>query len=166
MTEEIAVTKARVKFTGIFDMGDFYRLLYDLFRSMNYDVEEQKYKNKVRPDGDEVELEWNCFKKVDDYVQFKVFCRVAIFGLQKVQVQVEGMQTSRNRGECEVELKCFVQTDYENRWETNPMLKFLKGFYDVYIYKSTLTLWKDRIATEMHTVENEVKAFFNMQRFM
>lgn len=166
MVEEIAVTKARVKYTGIFDLGDFYRLIYDLMRSLNYDVEEKKYSHKVKPEGDGVDIEWECFKKVDDYTQFKIFLRAGISGVQKVQVQIEGTQATRNRGECEVELKCYLQTDYENRWETNPLLKFLKGIYDVYIYKSTLNLWKERIASENHTIENEVKAFFNMQRFM
>ena len=164
--EEITVTKARTKFKGLFDFGDYYRLLYDIFRSMGYNVVEQKYKHKNIPTGDEIEIEWNCYKKVDDYSLFRIFAKTLIVGMEKVQVTVDGVQTKKEQADCELELKCFVQTDYENRWETNPMMKFLKGVYDTYFYRATLETWKERVATDMHTVENEIKAFFNMQRFM
>ena len=164
--EEIAIAKARTKFSGIFSIKDYYRLLYDIFRSLGYDVEEQKYKHAVKPEGDEIELEWQCWKKVDDYARLRIFAKTLVVGLQKVQVQVEGAQTTKEKGSCELELKCFVQTDFENRWEVNPMLKFMKGVYDTYIYRPTFATWRDKVAGEMHTVENEMKAFFNMQRFM
>jgi hypothetical protein len=164
--EEISVAKGRAKYTGIFDFGDYYRMLYDLFTSMGYSVEEQKYAHKSVPTGDEIEIEWNCYKKVDDYSLFRIFAKTLVLGLQKVKVVVEGVQTTKNQGSLELELKCFVQTDYENRWETSPILKFLKGIYDAYFYKATLDNWKEKVAADMHTVENEVKAFFHMQRFM
>ncbi len=164
--EEIAITKARAKYTGIFDFGDYYRLLYDVFRSMGYDVEEQKYKHKTIPDGDEIEIEWNCYKKVDDYSLFRIFAKTLVLGLKRVPVVVEGVQTKKDKGTIELELKCFIQTDYENRWETNPFMKFLKGVYDTYFYRSTFNTWKGKVATDMHTAENETKAFFHMQRFL
>jgi len=164
--EEITVASARIKYAGKFDLGDYYRLLYDLFRSLGYDVEEQKYKHKTKPEGDEIELEWNCYKKVDDYTRFKIFAKTLIVGLHKVQVQVEGVTTSKHVGDCELSFKAVLQTDFTNRWETHPFLKFMKGFYDAYIYKGQLEEWKVKILEDMNTVENEMKAFFNMQKFM
>lgn len=164
--EEISVTSARTKFNGLFDFGDYYRLLYDLFRSMGYSVVEQKYSHKNNPTGNDVEIEWQCYKKVDDYSMFRIFAKTLIVSMEKVQVTVEGVQTKKDKADCELDLKCFIQTDYENRWETSPFLKFLKGVYDSYFYRATMENWKERISTDMHTVENEVKAFFNMQRFM
>lgn len=164
--EEISITKARIKHKGIFDFGDYYRILYDMFRGMGYDVEEQKYKHKSKPEGDEVEIEWSCYKKVDDYSLFRIWAKTLVIGLQTVPVPVEGVQVKKNSGDTELELKCFIQTDYTNRWETHPFLKFLKGIYDMYLYRSTFESWKQKITTEMLTVENEIKAYFQMQRFM
>jgi hypothetical protein len=166
MAEEILVTKARVGYSGIFSMDDFYRLMYDLFSGLGYDVEEAKYTTKKKPDGDVIAIEWNNFKKVDDYSQFKIWMKISISELEKVQVQIGGIPSTKNKGNVEMELKVMIITDYENRWEINPMLKFLKGIYDVYFYKSTFDTWKQKAATDMHTIENEAKAFFNMQRFM
>ena len=164
--EEITVSATRIKHAGKFDLGDYYRLLYDIFRSMGYDVEEVKYKHKSKPEGDELEIEWSCFKKVDDYTRFKINAKSLIVGLQKVKVQVEGVPASRHLGDVELEMKSVLQTDFTNRWETHPFLKFMKGFYESYLYKDNLETWQAKVNTEMNTVANEVKAFFNMQKFM
>ena len=164
--EEITIGKAKARFVGLFDFGDYYRILYDVIRSLGYDVEEQKYKQKSKGDIDEVEIEWQCYKKVDDYSMFRIFAKTLIIGLKKVTVNVDGAQSTKNEGDCELELRCFIQTDYENKWETNPMMKFLKGVYDLYIYRATFNSWKGKVSTEMKTIENEMKAFFQMQRFM
>jgi hypothetical protein len=164
--ETVKITQARVKFSGVFDMGDFYRLLYDIIKSLGYTIIESKYTHKTVPTGDKVELEWNCFKKVDDYSQFHIFARVQVADLQKVQVQVEGVTGTKHKGEAELELVCSIVTDYENRWEINPVTKFLKGMYDAYFYKSTYDTWVQKLTSELHTVENEMKAFFHMQTFV
>lgn len=166
MAEVVTITQSRIKFVGVFDMGDYYRLLYDIFKSMNYSVVEQKYTHKTSPAGDKIELEWNCFKKVDDYAQFLIFARTTVNDLQKVQVKVDDTVATKHKGDVELELICKIITDYENRWETNPILKFLKGIYDVYFYKSTFDTWVTKITSEMHTVENEIKSFFRMEKFM
>lgn len=166
MVEEITITKTRVKFTGIFSFDDYYKLIYDLFRGLGYDIEEAKYSHKTTPVGDAMTIEWSCYKKVDDYTMFKIWAKTQVEGLEKVQVQIKGSPEFKNKGSCDLEMKANLMTDYENRWEINPLLKFLKGFYDVYFYKSTFETWKAKIALDMHTIENEAKAFFNMQRFM
>ena len=167
MSEAVKITQSRIKFVGIFDLGDFYRLLYDIIKSLGYtNIIETKYTHKTNPAGDKIELEWNCFKKVDDYSQFHLFARALITDLQKVQVKVDDVTTTKHKGDAELELVCNIVTDYENRWETNPISKFLKGIYDIYFYKSTFDTWVTKITSEMHTVENEMKAFFRMERFM
>jgi hypothetical protein len=166
MAEEMGVSKTRAEYTGIFSVDDYYKLLYDLLRGLGYDVEENKYSHKTSPTGDSMAIEWTAIKKVDDYSAFKIWAKTEVKNLEKVQVQIGGRPFAKNKGSCSMELKCFIVTDYENRWEVNPMLKFLKGFYDVYFYKSTFDTWKTKVVLDMHTVENEIKSFFNMQRFM
>ena len=164
--ETVKITQERVKFVGIFDLGDLYRLLYDIIKSMGYIIIESKYTHKTIPTGDRVELEWNCYKKVDDYSQFHLFVRTVIGELQKVQVKVDDVTATKHKGDAEIEITANIITDYENRWETNTLSKFLKGIYDIYFYKSTFDTWVTKITSEMHTVENEMKAFFRMERFM
>ena len=166
MAELVKITQSRIKFVGVFDLGDYYRLLYDIIKSMGYLIVESKYTHKTNPAGDKVEMEWNCFKKVDDYAQFQIFARTMITDLQKVQVKVDDVTATKHKGDAELELVVSIITDYEGRWETNPVLKFLKGLYDIYFYKSTYDNWVSKITSEMYTIESEMKSFFRMEKFM
>lgn len=166
MSEVLKITQSRVKFVGVFDLGDYYRLLYDIIKSMGYIIIESKYTHKTIPSGDKIEMEWNCFKKVDDYSQFHILARTLVTELQKVQVKVDDVTATKHKGDVELELTCNLVTDYEGRWETHPILKFLKGIYDIYFYKSTFDTWVSKITSEMSTVENEMKSFFRMEKFM
>jgi hypothetical protein len=118
--EAITVTVGRVKFVGIFSFDDYYKLIYDLFRSLGYDIEETKYSHKTTPIGDSATVEWACYKKVDDYSMFKIGAKTEIEGLEKVQVQLKDQPMTKNKGSCYLELKAEIMTDFENRWEVNP----------------------------------------------
>jgi hypothetical protein len=167
MTEQTPVTgPAKVTFTGIFDLDEWYRLMYELFTTFGYEVNERKYKEKMKPQGKDIEMIWDCQRKVDDYTKF--YIRVEVFGLavKRVSVQKGGVEKNADKGTLEITFKSILITDYENRWETHPVLKFMKGMYDKYLYRPTFDHWKDKIYEEMYHIQNEVKAFFNLSRFM
>jgi hypothetical protein len=167
MAEETPISEARVKYKGIFEFDDYYRILYDLFTAQGYMVDEVKYRQKEAPDGSrEVEIIWKCIKDVDDYTRFLIEVTTFIVGMKEIPVQRGEMKTVATRGDIEIRMKSVLVTDYQDRWETSPFLKFLKGVYDRYIYRSTFEGYKDKVREEMYLVENEIKAFFNLSRFM
>ncbi len=167
MSEEFTVAgTSKVRYIGVFDLGEVYKLLYDLLTAENYTVEEEKYKEKITSAGKQIEINWVAQKKVDDYTMFIIKIGYFIVGLEKVKVKREGVEVSMNKGDIEISFKAILKTDYENRWETSPILKFLKGIYDVYIYKSTFENWKKQIYNEMYSIQNEIKSHFNLSRFL
>jgi len=168
MPEETKVAgPSKVKYAGVFDLKGFYKLLYDILAvTLKYTVEEEKYKEKVDSGGKLLEIRWRAEKKVDDYTLFIIEVNIFITGLTPVTVERDGVETKANKGDIEVTFKCKLQTDYEGRWESSPILKFLKGVYDTYLYRSTFENWKKKIYEEMYTAQNEIKAFFNLSRFM
>ncbi len=167
MSEEYTVAgTSKVRYVGVFDLGEVYKLLYDLLTAENYTVEEEKYKEKITNAGKQIEINWVAEKKVDDYTMFVIKISYFIVGLEKVKVKRDGVEVSMNKGDIEIAFKAILKTDYENRWETSPILKFLKGIYDVYIYKSTFENWKKQIYNEMYSIQNEIKSHFNLSRFL
>ena len=164
--EEVTISKKMIKYNGIFSLGDLYRMLYDLFTGLKYYIEETRYTRKIKPDGEQVEIIWDCYKKIDDYTRYHFNINVFIVGLKKVQIDVGGKKVSKNTGDITVTIKAGVQTDYLNKWETHPILKFLKGIYDNYIYAKTLRSWIEKMGEELDYVSNEIKAFFNMAAYV
>jgi len=167
MSEELLVAgPTTVKHKGVFDLDEFYKFLHDLLDSLGYSIEERKYKQKDVPGGKEVEISWECTKKVDDYTMFRINIDITIKSLVDVQVQRGDIRVPAHKGDMEFKLKGWIITDYEDKWEKSPILKFLKGIYDRYLYKPTFENLQKKVWEESYTVENEVKAFLNLPRFL
>lgn len=166
MEETTIVPLTRVKYNGIFNFSDFYRVMYNVFTSLGYAVDETKYRLKEKQTGNEVEIIWDNIKKVDDYSRFKITVNIFIAGLRDVEIQKGNAKMGSNQADIDIMIKAVIQTDYMDRWETHPILKFLKAIYDRYLYKPTFETWKTRIYEDVYTTENEFKSFFNLARFM
>ncbi len=165
--EEVSITKSKIKHVGTFSFGDFYKLMYETLKSMGYVVIENEYKIKKGAEGDEVEINWDAYKTIDDYTRFRLNVFVFIVGLKKVQMKLpNGATVSRDSGDVSVSISGFIQTDYLNRWETHPLLKFLKGIYDYYIYRKQFEDLMSKVVRELGEFENELKSFFEMSVYM
>jgi len=166
--ETISILGGRAKHKGIYDLGAYYDFLYDTFRGRGYEVEEINYRQKVGPDGEPVELElfWTCYRVIDDYARFNMWCKTLIVGIKKEQVVINGQPTTKDFADVELELKGKIELDWKNLWSSNPILKFFRDIYDVHIYREVFNNLKKKLTEDYYFVEGEVKAFFNMQRFM
>ncbi len=164
--EKIQVAKTMIKPRGIFDMGDYYKFLYNLIQSLGYAIGEDDYSQKELPAGKDIEFHWTCIMNVDDYTQFELKIECKVRGLQEVQVVRENIKEKKNKGEVELTVKGNIITDYNDRWEKQPLLKFLKKFYDNYLYRSTWESYYAKLNENVFLIENEAKAFFELPRFM
>jgi hypothetical protein len=166
--EKYKVTDTRrFKFDGTFSLSNYYRILYDVCRSLGYDVYENRYVHKKLMEGmEEVELVWTCLKDVDGYARIRLDVKTLVTGMKKVQVQIEGANVGRENGSCELQMAGNIETDYLNRWETNPILRMFKKMYDNYVYRDMFKLITDKTNAEVNAIENELKAFFNMQKLL
>jgi hypothetical protein len=163
--ESFQIIATRQKFAGIFSLSSYYSYLYDVFRRMGYEVWEIKYRLKNIPGKGELELFWECYKKIDSYVKLYIFAKTLIVGLEDKEVNIEGVNVTRQKGDVELEMKAQLQTDYANTWETNPLLLPLKPIYDSTIYRPKFKELEATVAKHLYTVENEIKAFFKMETF-
>ena len=165
--EEISVTKSKLNYSGYFDFGDFYTLLWRTLKDLGYVVVEENYKRSVSGGGEEINISWSAFKNVDDYSRFKIGIRILILGLKKQEVKLpNGATVKKDKGNIFLTFSVSIQTDYLNKWETHPLLKFLKGFYDYYIYRKQIESLTSKVLEELGSLENEVKSYFQMATFM
>jgi len=166
--ETISVTKSRFKHSGLYNLSSYYNVLYDTLRVLGYDVEEVKYRNKIGPDGQTVEIElfWDAKRKIDDYSKMFIYAKTLIVGMSKQQTQIDGKPVTKDKGIAELELKARVEVDYQNKWEANPIMQQLRWWFEKYFYHDKLNFIQSKVAADMNKLENEIKAFFNMQTFL
>jgi len=156
----------RVRQKGIFDMNELYKVMFRWFSQHNYDFQEKEYIDKVQPDGGRVlEIGWWSYRKISDYVKFRIKVKFLIVGLKDVEIEVDGMKRKTNSGDAEMRFVAWIETDYEGKWEANPVTKFFREFYNKYIMRSKIEDYETELHEELYELMGEVKAFLNLYKF-
>lgn len=163
MSELSPIYEGKVTHAGIFDFKDIYRFLYEWFTSYEYVVLEKKYSEKIKPEGKEIEIEWLCLRKISDYFRFRIKLKIRITRMITVEVMRAGVKTTRDKGEIEVKFGSFLEKDYENKWESNPISKFLRGIYDKYIIKTRTEAYEDKLGSEVDEVIAQLKSYLALE---
>ena len=159
MVERNKIYETKVKHSGVFDFREVYSFMYTLFTDMEYAVEEKTYSEKTKGDQKEIELYWIARRKVSDYFRFMIKADWRILRMTNAEVMRDGVKTSVNKGDFEMKIYCFLEKDYENRWENSPFLRFLRGIYDRYIIRSTFEEYQIQIEKETVDISDQLKAF-------
>lgn len=163
MPRQEKITQEKTKFKGYFDTGRFYDLLFDLLVSLDYDVDEESYRQKDAPSG-ELELHWKGEKRVDKYTMFIIEAFVlVVLWKRKQNVPRGGVTLTLDFGDFETIISATLVRDYEGKWENNPLLNPFIDFYDRYIYREKYIEWQERAKDEVRYVIDEVKKFFAVQ---
>ncbi len=162
MAEETSVITVKLNQKSVFKIKDFYTFLYNTINNQGFTIFEDEFSSN----GPVVSFEWSCEKKVDDYIKYKLWLSTKITKEKDVVVKRGEISEPMIRAQVEFKLKGIIVTDWQNRWETNPFVKFLKAIYDRYLYKSTFDLRKKKLVEIVNLIENEVKSFFELPRFL
>jgi len=163
MVEKDALFKSKIKHSGIFDFKETYRVLFEWLMDQGYDVNEKGYKEVIGAGGaKEIEIEWEAYRKVSDYFQFFMAVRWHIMGMTSVEVEIDGVKQKMNKGQFEIEVRTVLLKDYEDRWSTKPIIKFLRTFYDKYLLKERVEQYEGKLIGEMDEFVSQCKAFLNL----
>ena len=150
---------------AIFDLDEIYKHAHDWLDWRKYDITEKAYKEKNSPGGREVKIEWECTRDIDEYSQFELKVKWVLLGVNDVKVEHMGKDVKMQKGEINIYISAFVVLDYLEKWEKTPMMKFMKGFYEKYLYVGTIESLKAEMWKEGWELYNELKAFLNLYRY-
>ncbi len=159
MSELSPVYDGKINHGGIFDFKELYKFMFDWFKDYQYLLHEKKYSEKVKADGKELEIEWLCFRKISDYFRFRIRMVARFLRMVSVEVQQEGVTIKRDKSDMEIKFYTWLERDYENRWEQNPVTKFLRGLYDKYIIRSRIDFYEDKLKDEIDEMMTQTKSF-------
>ncbi len=145
---------------AIFNFADLYKLLKSWFNLHNYDFFEKEYIDITKEAGEKSDsIKWEAERKVDDYVKFHIEVRIKLTDVENVELK-HAMAT---KGICNMKFESFLEKDYEDRWERNFLVKFLRALYDHFILRSKLDRYAVELRTETYDVFNQAKSFLRLR---
>lgn len=157
---------AKIKLTSFFDLNELYVHLHGwLTYDYKYDVEEKKYDEKTRGGGKDYIINWVAERKIDEYTKFRILVNWVLRRIKDVSVEKGGDKVKLQQGKIELTVETQLLTDYDNKWEDRPFYRFLRGFYEKYIYKDTIDRLNTQLWEEGWAFYNEAKSFLNLYKY-
>ena len=162
MVEKDQISKEKMGHSGIFDFSALYSFMHDWFKDELYGVIEERYAEKVTEKGRTVNFEWKATKLVTDYFKFELAIKMEIKDLIDVEVEIDGKKKKMNKGGVDMEVKATILKDPESKWDTTPVLRFLREVYNKYIIRARIDALEEKIKSDAVTFKDEVKAFLDL----
>jgi hypothetical protein len=162
---EVIVDKMRLTYEGLFSVRELYKMIDEWFRWKGYDKRENKNIEVVKPDGKYIEIELEPWKKVTDYAKNVIKIRIQMNNIKDVEVEKDHTKLKLNQGKIQLVFDAFLETDYEARWEGQPVFYFIRTVFDKYFYKPFTAGFQKGVKEDVLHLHDQVKAFLNLYRF-
>lgn len=165
MATKDKIFSSKIKYGGFFDFPAFYKFCYDWINDEeDFDkIEEAKYVEKLQGDAKNIDVEWKATKKVNDYFQFELKIEFKIVALKKAEYVRDGQKIKTNEGTVEIKLGGTLVKDYQGRFETSPIRKFMRGVYERWIIPAGITAIENKLATICDTFLEQAKAYLDLE---
>ena len=130
--EKDKIFSSKVKYSGLFNFGDFYKFCYEwLTQECELDVIEEQYVEKIKGNKKDIEFAWEGTKKVSDYFKYVVKVEYRIIGMEEVEVIQDKLKKKFDKAvSVEVKIGSTIVKDWQGNFETNAFKKFLRGIYE------------------------------------
>ncbi|MBS3172388.1 hypothetical protein J4438_02310 [Candidatus Woesearchaeota archaeon] len=162
MPEKDKVVKELIiKQKAQFNMLEFYKFLSSWFEVNRYIFYETNYDDTRTDDKKSLKIKWNGSKDVDDYYRFSIKVTIELKNYEMIETEKEKLVD----GELKVELESTLILDYEEKWQNNPTMKFLRSTADKFFFSSKHEKYIKELRNDTYDVFDKIKSFLNLQKF-
>ncbi|MFA5406057.1 MAG: hypothetical protein WC307_01755 [Candidatus Nanoarchaeia archaeon] len=162
MSSKVEVTKTIVKHKGVFNFEQFHKHFYEIISANGYLLKSDAHQQKDKDDGQEIEVNWDFEKEIDDYTKFAISVYYIVTSKKDVVIKRGDKEIKTNTGNAALKITGTLITDWQGNWDKSPILKKLRNFYERYLFKKTFDDYYAQVMGEVFLFENEMKAFFDL----
>lgn len=148
----------KIKNDSIFSMDELYKMMYRWFENKGFQFSETEYRKYGT--GDMLEIMWYAEKPLDNYAKVIIDMAIMVTGLEKIEIEVEGVKSKSNK--CGVEMKIDVNLvrDYQDKF--GPKIRKL---YETFIIKKRVNDYEDAATDTGNNLISEIKSFLKLHQF-
>lgn len=150
----------RVTQDAVFNMRDLYKHIRSWLDSHSYVTFEKEYRDWMKESGRSAKIKLAPWRKADDYIRFHIDIKISFNDLKEVETKSGVL----NKGEVVIKFESYLEKDYENKWESNFMARFMRSLYDHFFIADRIDKYKKELQDDTYDIFNEVKAFLGIHR--
>lgn len=148
----------KIKQDSIFSLEELYKVMYRWFETKGYSFSETEYRKYGT--GDMVEIIWSAEKAVDNYAKITIDITFLITGLEKIEIEIEGIKSKSNKGTVEMKFDVNLILDYNKNY--GPLVRKI---YQGLLIKKRIEDYETKAAADANGLFSEIRAFLKLHQF-
>ena len=162
---KLLVDEETLEYEGLFNMLELYSIIDDFLKLKGYDKFEPTNEESVYPSGKDIHVILRPMKWHTDYVRKVLKIDMRMKHIKEVETEVDKLKIKLNQGKITVLFSCFLETDWEGRWEQRPVYYFIRSMFDKYIYRKHTKDFESEIVSDLKELKEKMGSFLNLYRF-
>ena len=161
----IVVDSLMLHYQGLFNLNEFYRIVDKYFREKGFDKYEKRNEEQVLKDHRQIRIQMEPWKKINDYAKEVIKISFTFTKLKDVVVVKDKHRVTLQQGNVSVKFMGYLETDWEQKWEGNAVLFFIRAIFDQFIYKIQTDKYQGLVAEDTQHLYGLIKSYLNLQRY-
>ncbi len=159
---ELIINSRRLTYKGIFRADEVFALTNKILEMRGFEKREKKNEELVVEEGKKIYVELRPFKDKTTYVRLVMKVKFLFDNMTSVVEEVDGIKKKFDSGDVEILFDAWMLTDQEARWGMKPLVFFVKGFINKFIFKWPLEkgFYEEIVADTAH-LYGQLKRLFN-----
>lgn len=163
--KNIIVPDTKIKYSGLFNVLELYSMIDTYFKEKNYDKVEKRNEERIYPKGKEIELVLQPYRNVTDYYKYVIKLEILMKNVTEVEIEKDKKKIRMNHGDITIVYSAWIQTDFENRSEVNPLYVFYRTLMDKYIFRNYFDKHSGNLKNDVKMLQTNIKAFLNLYKY-
>lgn len=153
------------KYKGLIDIKGLYMSIDKWLKSHGYEKQETWNYEEIFEDGKQLFMKLEPYNKISDYAKIRLRINIELRKCEDVTITKNKIKRKLMKAEGNFAFDLFLETDYENSWETKPLYFFLRTVAERFLYRSVLDRYEETAMHDKDLLKREIKSFLNMHRY-
>jgi len=155
--------RVEVRYKGIYDFENLYKVLRQWFFDRKYDFHETRYKDKASsPFGNEVEINMSPWLKLDEFIMYHVDIKTHFWDVKEFEAVVDGKKKLMTEGRFWITFNGWVEFDYNNKFKSSFEKRILKFLIKTALKKYFELKYLDGVTYDVYELEALIKKNLKM----
>ena len=154
---ENRVVTSYIKQKAEFSINDLINRATSWYYKYRYYFTEKEHTEKVKPEGLEMEIQWDGKRKIDEYFMFNIRVHLFVWRYKPVKLDEEGKIIKQGQGEIEIIVYGDLIKDWRNTYPKKGFGDFLRVANERFFLKDRIEKLEGKLRTECQDLMNLIK---------
>lgn len=130
----LVINGRELNYKGLFKADEMFAIINKSLERKGYEKREKKSEELVTETGRKTYIELRPFKVKSSFVTLMIKIKITLDNVTETVMEKDGIKNKFQLGDVSIVFDSWVLTEYRNRWNMKPLVYFIKGVFNKYVW--------------------------------